>query len=423
MMQNQDQIIQKTSEQSTYNYPFLCIEINKGSYQKSVKSIQIKEALSIYPNIGEQQVQIITGNNSEWFSQNNFAEEINKNNILTNLELRFNDWENFGEIEMIDLGNQLNKCHNLKKLRLIIYKNTFLNAYKILQCYNITHLIISFQCRNNEDFVSQNSKYSLIESLKKTYFQFCKFQNLEELTIYQYSLGLTDDTIDLLGSNLQLCKNLKKLTLRLSTNPLGYQGVALLGKHISKMVQLVELYLALEENNIQNDGVNILGQSLCSLINLSSLTLLFYKNQIEEQGIDALMKSIQFLNLHYLYVSFSQNQIQDGGLNKFSQYIPNFKELKSLRVLINETKISEQSLLQIIQQIQICKNIKIFKVEANNQYNDYSINQMLNLLKALTQLNSLNFYIKESYKKCNKKLQMLIQKKLVRLVDVPNIVI
>ncbi|KAL4476200.1 hypothetical protein ABPG74_009933 [Tetrahymena malaccensis] len=357
--------------------------------------------------------------NREWFSQNSFAEEINKNKNITKMELELNEKDNFEEIEMTDLGNQLNKCQNLKKLKIIFYK-VFLNAHKILKCYNVSHLTISFQARNEN--LQEKFKDFFQETLSQTYAEISKFENLEELFLYQYQLGLTTNSINQLGNSLLQCKNLKKLTLGLSTNMQGNEDVVFLATCLSKLVQLKLLGLILESNNIQNDTLDLLGQSLFSLINLRDLTLLLYQNQISEEGIDSLMKSLQHLKLNNLHLSFSKNDIKDGGLNKFSQYIPIFKELQSLVLLINDTQISEISLLKLIQQIKICKNIKILKIEANNIYTIESLSLMTNLLKTLIQLNCLRFFTNEVYKKRNQKVQILIQKKLVRLVNKPEIV-
>ncbi|EWS76312.1 hypothetical protein TTHERM_000008718 (macronuclear) [Tetrahymena thermophila SB210] len=417
-MQKQDQIIQETNQKSTHNYPFFCIQFKKGNGEELFNFNLLKESISNYPNQDYQSV-LIKIDSIELLSQNNLAEEINKNKSLTKLQLNFLD--DFEEVEMTDLGNQLNKCHNLKKLRINIQKNTYKNAYKLLKCYSITQLMINFQSSGYFQKLKINDHH--LQSLNNTYVEISKFQNLEELMFYQYGIGLIDTSIDQLGSNLQLSKKLKKLVLGLSSNSLGYQGVSMLGKHISKLIQLEQLELRLENNNISHDSIGVLGKSLFYLTNLQNLSLLLYQNEIDENGINSLMESIQFLKLNHLNISFSNNQIKDDGLNKFNSYIPNFKELKSLHIRINETQISELSLLKLIQQIKICNNIKVLEVYADNQYNDGQlIFQIQNLLQTLTQLNSLDFFMKDEYLKSNKYLQKLICKKLVRLINIPKIV-
>ncbi|EWS76313.1 transmembrane protein, putative (macronuclear) [Tetrahymena thermophila SB210] len=418
-MQKYDQIILEKCQKSTHNYPFFCIEIGKANGQELSNFNSLKEAISNYPNQRYQSV-LIKIDSSQWFSQNNFAEEINKNNSLANLELLFKEHKQFGEVEMNELGNQLNKCHNLKKLRINNEKNTYKHTYQLLKCYSITHLLINFQ---SGGYQALDIEEPFFQSLNNTYIEISKFQNLQELMFYQNNLGLIDTSIDQLGINLQSSKNLKKLILGLSFNKFGYQGISLLGKHISKMIQLEQLELRLEGNNISNDSISAIGQSLFNLTNLQSLSLLLYTNEINQHGINSLMESIQFLKLSHLSVSFSKNYIKDDGLNKFILYIRNFKELKSLHMRINQTQISELSLLNLIQQIQICKNIKVLEVQADNQYNDDQlIFQIQNLLQTLTQLINLDFFMNGVYKKSNKYLQKVIQKKLVRLVNIPQIV-
>ncbi|EAR84603.2 transmembrane protein, putative (macronuclear) [Tetrahymena thermophila SB210] len=268
------------------------------------------------------------------------------------------------------------------------------------------------------------------------FFKFAdSYLSYHEILDLDFSEKLYEEHALIIGNTIKKCQNLKNLTLNLSKNQLDFQCLQLIIKGVHECQNLQVLYLNLRNVCLTDKG-EYLGMMIVKNINIQKLTLILNNNCIHNQDVYNLVlgvskcPQISSLGLHF-------NDIDDQGISLIGQSLAQFRNLKSLKLVIWQKNNyfllfffeffrfnnNGVACLQDLQMgIAQCENLSILNLIfgfQNNQIKQQSLNTLAHQIKFWKKITSLRIIL-EINKFMFGEMGHIIDlqaKKLERLVD------
>lgn len=181
-------------------------------------------------------------------------------------------------------------------------------------------------------------------------------EKLKTLKLYLRKTGITDPGVNALANSLkEIAPNLTTFDLVLSNTKVTDQGLGFLSEYVfHNFRNLQNFELSLFETRISDSSLDDMCRYMTyNLNNLQKFHLMLSLTNVKDFSLIALGTIMipQMQNLQSFEFSIRDTKVSDLSLVTLSNNMRNLNSLKNLTLMLNNTKITDQGLKEIVQNV------------------------------------------------------------------------
>jgi len=326
------------------------------------------KSLFRYKELKKLRVGFVCGQTFCDYGMKSLGNAIKKNKYIEDLHLSLNRWVKATEKGFTSLIRSISKLTKLKRFVLDIEEFQQIGNISMIELgqdlAKLTHLteleLNFFRC----SCISGQQLEILSEYL-------AKLTNLKKLSInMKQARGMMNMGVTALGKRLNNLRELRELKLNFLSCDVGETGFDELSMSLRNMKQLNVLELTFGNNDqVTNKCFEAIGNSLGELSHLRSLKLVFFQcDKLTDVAVYSLAEALDNLaNLSELELNFRWcMQITDSGITRLGEAFLNLVHLNRLGLSFDGCRISDAGVSKLGQDLAKLQYLDGFKLEVRD---------------------------------------------------------
>jgi len=326
------------------------------------------KSLFRYKELKKLRVGFVCGQTFCDYGMKSLGNAIKKNKYIEDLHLSLNKWVKATEKGFTSLIRSISKLTKLKRFVLDIEEFQQIGNISVMELgqdlAKLTHLteleLNFFRCSS----IAGQQLEILSEYL-------AKLTNLKKLSInMKQARGMMNMGVTALGKRLNNLRELRELKLNFLSCDVGEASFDELSMSLRNLKQLNVLELTFGNNDqVTNKCFEALGGSLGELSHLRSLKLVFFQcDKLTDVAVYSLAGALNNLvNLHELELNFRWcMQITDSGITRLGEAFLNLVHLNRLGLSFDGCRISDAGVSKLGQDLAKLQYLDGFKFEVRD---------------------------------------------------------